>query len=54
LGFIAQESMQVIPESVSEMMGGMYGMDKVAILPVLVKAIQELKAEFDAYKASHP
>jgi hypothetical protein len=41
LGFIAQEAMEVIPESVSEMMGGMYGMDKVAIVPVLVKAIQE-------------
>jgi hypothetical protein len=25
-----------------------------ALVPVLVKAIQELKAEFDAYKASHP
>jgi hypothetical protein len=23
-------------------------------VPILVKAIQELKAEFDAYKASHP
>ena len=44
LGFIAQESMQVIPESVSEMMGGMYGMDKVTIIPVLVKAIQEQQA----------
>jgi hypothetical protein len=44
LGFIAQEAMQVIPESVSEMMGGMYGMDKLAIVPVLVKAIQEQQA----------
>lgn len=25
-----------------------------SLVPVLVKAIQELKAEFDAYKASHP
>jgi len=25
-----------------------------ALVPVLVKAIQELKAEFDAYKATHP
>jgi hypothetical protein len=23
-------------------------------VPMLIKAIQELKAEFDAYKASHP
>jgi hypothetical protein len=36
LGFIAQ--------SVSEMMNGMYGMDKTAIIPVLVKAIQEQQA----------
>jgi hypothetical protein len=25
-----------------------------SLVPVLVKAIQELKAEFDAYKATHP
>ena len=54
LGFIAQEAQAVIPNLVSEMTGGMYGMDKTEIVPVLVKAIQELKAEFDAYKASHP
>jgi len=44
LGFIAQEALEVVPESVSEMMGGMYGMDKSAIIPVLVKAIQEQQA----------
>jgi hypothetical protein len=27
---------------------------ETSIIPALVKAIQELKAEFDAYKASHP
>jgi Chaperone of endosialidase len=42
-GFIAQEAMEVLPECVFEMQGGMYGMDKSAIIPVLVKAIQELK-----------
>ena len=51
LGFIAQEALEVIPESVTEMMGGMYGMDKVALVPVLVKAIQELKAIVDAQAA---
>ena len=44
LGFIAQEALEVVPESVSEMMGGMYGMDKVSLIPVLVKAIQEQQA----------
>ena len=44
LGFIAQEAQAVIPNSVSEMTGGMYGMDKTEIVPVLVKAIQEQQA----------
>lgn len=44
LGFIAQEAMEVLPETVFEMQGGMYGMDKAAIIPVLVKAIQEQQA----------
>jgi hypothetical protein len=60
LGFIAQEIETVFPEAVSE-----WQVDKndetvyktvgpAALIPVLVKAIQELKADFDAYKASHP
>jgi hypothetical protein len=51
LGFIAQEAKEVIPESVSEMVGGYLGMDKSSIIPVLVKAIQELKATVDAQAA---
>jgi hypothetical protein len=43
-GFIAQEALEVLPESVSQMMNGMYGMDKTVIVPVLVKAIQEQQA----------
>lgn len=54
LGFIAQEVNEVVPESVFQMRENLYGMDKNVLIPVLVKAIQELKAEFDAYKASHP
>jgi hypothetical protein len=61
-GFVAQEVETVFPEFVVENManegqearkgltGGMTG----GIVAHLVKAIQELKAEFDAYKASHP
>jgi hypothetical protein len=51
LGFIAQEAQAVIPNSVSEMTGGMYGMDKTEIIPVLVKAIQEQQAMIEQLKA---
>ena len=51
LGFIAQEAMTLIPESVSEMNSGMYGMDKTSIVPILVKAIQELSAKVTALEA---
>jgi hypothetical protein len=61
-GFVAQDVEQVFPEFVVENMsgegqetrkgltGGMTG----GIIAHLVAAIQELKAEFDAYKATHP
>jgi len=61
-GFIAQDVQTVFPEFVVENManegeeqrygltGGMNG----GIIAHLVSAIQELKAEFDAYKATHP
>ena len=45
LGFLAQEAQIVLPSSVSEMQGGKLGMDKNEIIPVLVKAIQELSAK---------
>ena len=51
IGFIAQEAMEVVPESVSLMMGGMYGMDRTSIVPVLVKAIQEQQAIILSLKA---
>jgi len=57
IGFIAQEVKQVIDESVDDLNNEsteFYGLDKSGLIPVLVKAIQELKAEFDAYKATHP
>jgi len=52
LGFIAQEAKEVLPSSVSVMMGGILGMDRTEIIPVLVKAIQELKAELDTVKVT--
>ncbi len=51
LGFIAQETISVVPESVSEMQSGFYGMDKAALIPVLVKAIQEQQAMIDELKS---
>jgi hypothetical protein len=51
LGFIAQEVSEVIPSSVTQMNGGMYGLDKSEIIPVIVKALQELKADNDSLRA---
>ena len=59
VGFIAQEFETVFPASVGTTKAGEDGIEYKNIcheelIPTLVKAIQELKAEFDAYKASHP
>jgi hypothetical protein len=59
IGFIAQEFETVFPDSVSTSLAGSDGIDYKTVnhgglIPALVKAIQELKAEFDAYKLSHP
>jgi len=58
-GFIAQEFEDVFPECVSTSIAGEDGIEykninHETLIPTLVKAIQELKTEFDAYKASHP
>jgi hypothetical protein len=58
-GFIAQEFEDVFPECVSTSKAGEDGIEykninHETLIPTLVKAIQELKTEFDAYKASHP
>jgi hypothetical protein len=55
IGFIAQEMKEVYSDAVGERSDGMLtvtGWNKTEA--ILVKAIQELKAEFDAYKLSHP
>jgi hypothetical protein len=58
VGFIAQEVQQIIPEvvtgkegdlSIGESLGIVYG----NLVPVLTKAIQELKAENDTLKAQN-
>jgi hypothetical protein len=58
-GFIAQEFEEVFPECVSTSKAGADGIEykninHETLIPTLVKAIQELKAEFDAYKSTHP
>ena len=55
VGLIAEEVDEIIPELVPKDLNGRP--DAVSydrMVSVLVKAIQELKAEFDAYKATHP
>jgi len=64
LGVIAQELETVFPAMVDESpdrddegndLGTKTKQVKYSVfVPMLIKAIQELKAEFDAYKASHP
>ena len=57
-GFMAHELQEVLPYVVTGKKDGIFenepqyqGMDASKIVPVLVKAIQELKAELDAFKA---
>jgi hypothetical protein len=60
VGFIAQEMQTVLPDLISiyeqspEDTTEYLAIRQSDLIPTLVKAIQELKAEFDAYKASHP
>ncbi len=53
IGFIAQEYQTVLPAQVAEGADGMLSLNQ-NLVPYLVKAIQELKAEFEAYKSTHP
>jgi hypothetical protein len=54
IGFVAQELKTIIPEVVLGSDETSYGVSYGELVAVAFKAIQELKAEFDAYKASHP
>jgi hypothetical protein len=58
-GVIAQELNLVVPQAVNagdegEEIEKTWGVDYSKLVPILIKAHQELKAEFDAYKAAHP
>ena len=62
VGISAQSILPIVPEAVDESENFMDLEDKnkyymvryTELIPLLTAAIQELKAEFDAYKASHP
>jgi len=52
IGFVAQEIEQVFPSLVSEDAEGTKAVKTTVLLPMLVKAIQELKAELDTVKVT--
>jgi hypothetical protein len=59
IGFVAQEVEPLIPELVESTKNSVTSEDRLTLSygqlsAVLVKALQEFKAEFDAYKAAHP
>jgi hypothetical protein len=52
LGFIAQEVKELLPEVVSGSEEEQYSLSYDEVIPVLVKAVQELSAEVERLKAS--
>jgi hypothetical protein len=54
LGVIAQELQAVLPDCVKQESTGVLSVDSDNLTWYMINAIKELKAEFDAYKASHP
>ena len=50
LGFIAQELKEVLPEVVEQDKKGFYTVNYSAVVPVLVEAVKELKAEIEELK----
>jgi hypothetical protein len=54
IGVIAQELEQVFPGLVEIDNEGIKNVKYSVFVPMLIKAIQELKTEFDAYRTAHP
>jgi len=54
LGVIAQELQQILPECVKTESTGVMSLDTDNLTWYMINAIKQLKAEFDAYKATHP
>jgi hypothetical protein len=53
-GFVAQHVATLVPEIVSTDEDGFHGVSYDAIIPMTVRAIQELHAAFTAYVTAHP
>ena len=54
LGVIAQELQLVLPECVKTETTGVMSVDSDNLTWYMINAIKQLKAEFDAYKETHP
>jgi hypothetical protein len=54
LGVIAQELQAVLPDCVKQESTGVLSVDSDNLTWYMINAIKELKAEFDAYKLTHP
>ena len=54
IGLIAQEVQEILPEIISADDNGYLGIKYTNVIGVLVEAIKELKADFEAYKKTHP
>ena len=54
LGVIAQELQLVLPECVKQESTGVMSVNSDNLTWYMINAIKQLKAEFDAYKATHP
>jgi hypothetical protein len=54
IGVVAQEIEQVFPRLVETDENGIKSVKYSVLVPILVKALQELKTEFDAYRAARP
>jgi hypothetical protein len=54
LGVIAQELQQILPDCVKTETTGVMSVDSDNLTWYMINAIKELKAEFDAYKLTHP